>query len=1077
MAAKNRALLLAFAAISASATAFASIPRSTLPYSKQIAHQTSALGVPTKYTDQVSQDATVTDKDFIGRPLSRRYADGTFEHFEWDGPRISTYTNRQDQKVTYTYYPTTGKLFQIIGSVVLDEFRYDAAGRVSMMRTPDAQIDIDSYDNEGHPLHVKKTRIINGTPSSTLEQTYTWNAHGERTSWTMPRLGTPQNGWTDTVFEDHDEAGNVIGISRTLFGSGTSVLLGASFRNAGRPDQRTVTTSCAGVQVCTGGSILRKYDYNANAQMNSLVVTGSGGALAGSVANYEANGLQIHDVKILGLAGGAHYNVYGYDDRSRLQGAVLNTPDPNAAPAGSAPGTVGMNYTNPDGNADFLGGITRVPRLDAATRSALTAQGVDVNKIDPSGTTATPTTGGHKIATFGPIGGTSRTFGYAGSLVSDDGKYAYTWNEKEQLVAVTQKPTTTAFPIRRFRYYYDGRGRVVGRRAQSANVVSLSDNLDTLQWQTETNPSLLAADGLPADTTFAWDMVSDQLIAVFNTNPSQSDPNAGLMRQIIHGGLTYDDPIEVTMPAGDLSGKLNRLYPVFDEAAAGSLQAVLNADAQLVARNLPDDPAGAEDVSFAGATIDHASIHATKDSSGNLQSIDVTIHATEPLESATLATGLRLASVTTNGVAVTTFAGAAQAVSGDAYSAKFTLSPTEWSTLNDPAAQALSIGVTPTLRAQGWASGLPILPPTEWARLNGIFTSPSLPVEIRDSLSSISTFVTGIANSGQNTITIYDVPSIALVGSTGTGADATSALFTAKLQALPFSDPATGLVYARARWYSPETATFLSGDPLRYTDSSNLYAFAAGDPVNGRDPTGTIVGLYGNTREKEAALARLKATMDNPEAASHLGVNAFNQIVIVGMTTNEFIAKYKGRAQQLGRMIRSPKTVYLTEVLDKNTTTRPPGWLGGRWDTTAEMFAEGNGGANWPIDATHSIVGFNEYEFPKTVFDTWEELNDVFVHEFYGHAYAYVMPELENDFTVSKIGYMKDPQIIMNNLVVQGGPAEEEAQGLYAENIYRRDHGQPPRQYYQKEGDYIPPPEIKAIFDEWNRKQPKKVKK
>ncbi|MBV9067896.1 MAG: hypothetical protein JO231_04240, partial [Acidobacteria bacterium] len=75
----------------------------------------------------------------------------TFEHFEWEGPRISTYTNRQGQKVTYSYYPDTGKLFQIVGSVVLDEFRYDSAGRVSMMRTPDAEIDIDSYDKEGHP--------------------------------------------------------------------------------------------------------------------------------------------------------------------------------------------------------------------------------------------------------------------------------------------------------------------------------------------------------------------------------------------------------------------------------------------------------------------------------------------------------------------------------------------------------------------------------------------------------------------------------------------------------------------------------------------------------------------------------------------------------------------------------------------------------------------------------------------------------------------------------------------------------------------------------------------------------------
>jgi RHS repeat-associated protein len=697
------------------------------------------------------------------------------------------------------------------------------------------------------------------------------------------------------------------------------VLLGATFRNAGRPELRTVTTSCAGVQVCTGGSITRQYGYNDNAQMNSLRVTSSGGAMAGSIANYEANGLQIQNVKILGLSGGAHYNVYGYDDRSRLQGAVLNTPDQNAAPGGSAPGTVGMNYTNPDGNADFLGGITRVPRLDAATRSALTAQGVNVDKIDPSGTTATPTTtGGHKIATFGPIGGTARTFGYAGSLVSDDGKYAFTWNEKEQLVAVTRKPATTAFPIRRIRYYYDGRGRVVGRRAQSANVVSLSDNLDTLQWQTETNPSILASDGLPADTTFAWDMVSDQLIAVFNTNPQPSDPNTGLMRQIIHGGLTYDDPIEVTMLAGDLSGKLNRLYPVFDEAAAGSLQAVLNADAQLVARNLPDDPAGAEDVSFAGATIDRASIHATKDSSGNLQSIDVTLHATEPLDPSTLAAGLRLASVNTNGVAVKTFAGTAQAVSGDAYSAKFTLSPTDWSTLNDPAAQALSIGVTPTLRAQGWASGLPILPPTEWARLNGIFTSPALPVEIRDSLSSISTFVAAIGNSSQNTTTIYNVPSIALVGSTGTGADATSALLTAKFQALPFSDPATGLVYARARWYSPDTGTFLSGDPMGYADSSNLYSFAGGDPVNGRDPS----GLLCETSNASGVWSWLQRCSQDALSVQQ----EFNHGVFSLKTPGRAVAGVVGTAKMIGKTVAGVGAMVIDQQLaqsgDVNAMTR-----------------------------------------------------------------------------------------------------------------------------------------------------------
>jgi RHS repeat-associated protein len=61
--------------------------------------------------------------------------------------------------------------------------------------------------------------------------------------------------------------------------------------------------------------------------------------------------------------------------------------------------------------------------------------------------------------------------------------------------------------------------------------------------------------------------------------------------------------------------------------------------------------------------------------------------------------------------------------------------------------------------------------------------------------------------------------------------------------ALPFVEPATGLIYARARWYDPQTGTFLTPDPSGYADSSNLYAYAAGDPVNNSDPTGECIGL------------------------------------------------------------------------------------------------------------------------------------------------------------------------------------------------------------------------------------------
>jgi RHS repeat-associated protein len=51
-------------------------------------------------------------------------------------------------------------------------------------------------------------------------------------------------------------------------------------------------------------------------------------------------------------------------------------------------------------------------------------------------------------------------------------------------------------------------------------------------------------------------------------------------------------------------------------------------------------------------------------------------------------------------------------------------------------------------------------------------------------------------------------------------------------------DPATGLVYARNRWYDPQMGRFVSPDPLGYVDGPSTYAFAANTPVNVSDPLG-----------------------------------------------------------------------------------------------------------------------------------------------------------------------------------------------------------------------------------------------
>jgi RHS repeat-associated protein len=63
-----------------------------------------------------------------------------------------------------------------------------------------------------------------------------------------------------------------------------------------------------------------------------------------------------------------------------------------------------------------------------------------------------------------------------------------------------------------------------------------------------------------------------------------------------------------------------------------------------------------------------------------------------------------------------------------------------------------------------------------------------------------------------------------------------------------YTDPDTGLVYLRARYYDPATAQFLTRDPLE-DETGAPYNYAAGDPLDLSDPMGLDVCVFGHCVE------------------------------------------------------------------------------------------------------------------------------------------------------------------------------------------------------------------------------------
>jgi RHS repeat-associated protein len=135
-----------------------------------------------------------------------------------------------------------------------------------------------------------------------------------------------------------------------------------------------------------------------------------------------------------------------------------------------------------------------------------------------------------------------------------------------------------------------------------------------------------------------------------------------------------------------------------------------------------------------------------------------------------------------------------------------------------------------------------------------------------------------------------------------------------------YTDPATGLIYMRARWYDPKTGAFITKDPIgQDSGETNLYRYAAGDPVNTVDPTGLFalsdISDFAASSGDTLTLGGTKAIrrflgIDNVDycssayaAGAYVGEGLAFAVPLPGGGLTRLGAKGKGALSKLGRRL------------------------------------------------------------------------------------------------------------------------------------------------------------------------------
>ena len=779
--------------------------------------------------------------DATGRPETVTYADGSKETLTYDtDSTVLTRKTRDGVLVTYGYDPANRLTSATPGAggaatTLLDAgdaLAYDELSRPTLLRR--ARAGVSGYDAAlavtypSYDLASRPASEVVGARQP-LEWTYdTWNRPIESVLPPGPgRAGSGSYRGLRRSFDTLDRLTEVsslgaAGLSPTVMGAtwtwgGASRLYAMSTKGALGTAARYGYIEGAGPQLADAGS----EDPSSQWKLGTLTWGAAGTATATAAPE-----------KVWGQFGfGWRGNEGTPADGAKLGRKVLN---PSSAAANLFAGLGwsygydgGVRLANATAGAGDLGGQIPPPGADAETFRFTYGKGDELERIvrEATGNVAELTTG-----TYGRIlsrNGAPFTHDSVGRRLEDD-RFNYRWDWRGQLVSVTVKdtwpdsdgdgePDVTPWAGHQVRYEYDAAGRLTHRWHHAKLPEGETDDAQrpfiekrVFVWEGDALAAE-AAYGNAEETVFRWRKTYvpgpsglDDAVQVVVEDASGTARTYTLLRDELGTvvGLVAED--EGSDPANPPVPVRYRYTP-YGEAHAESGPELLRAhfDGQ------------AEEVETASGSVTQTVTDETAASpdrsSSTGPSRSIARPCTAGLSVERLATGSGWAPLPADEVAVGTApSGGTSAGGGGPPARLLVLARSGW--LRGTSYRVrLTSGLTDNLgRRFGRTESL------EWRVPEAPATGP---------ISSV----------------IFDKKIASRFESWEAAKDNLGGRFpggqTALFQGL-WTDPVTGVAYARARWYDARTASWLSEDPLGPVDSANLYAFVGHAPNMGTDPTG-----------------------------------------------------------------------------------------------------------------------------------------------------------------------------------------------------------------------------------------------